>query len=93
MNTVLLINITRVLFRKLSHTAKHVRAAQRATATLLPVFGIHYIFYLIQPEFLESCNQFLDVLHYFGLAIDSLHGFAVVTIFCFCNAEVSQVAM
>ncbi|XP_074602826.1 calcitonin gene-related peptide type 1 receptor-like [Brevipalpus obovatus] len=87
-NLVLLCNIIRVLFPKLMASPDHFKSALRATFILILVFGVHYLFFLLEPGLSESCDIFSLVLLYLGLAFASLQGAITATILCFLNSEV-----
>lgn len=87
-NCILLGNIVWVLFKKLGSSPQHFRTALKATLFLIPVFGIHYMFYMTRMKIKESCEPFQEFLFYLGIAIDCLQGAFVTTIFCLLNAEV-----
>lgn len=57
---------------------------------LLPVFGIHYLFYIVPFDPFESCSTFLFIIYYLLRIVEGLQGAIVTTIFCFLNKEVFQ---
>lgn len=89
-NCILLGNILFVLFKKLRSSPAHFRTALRATLLLIPVFGIHYMFYVTRGRIMELCDSFSNFLFFLGVVIDCLQGTFVSIIFCFLNSEVSN---
>ncbi|XP_015788245.1 calcitonin gene-related peptide type 1 receptor isoform X2 [Tetranychus urticae] len=87
-NLILLLNIIRVFFTKLTASPDHFRSALRATSILIIVFGVHYLFFLIEPTLLQSCDVIPKILLYIGLVSASLQGAITATLLCFCNSEV-----
>ena len=87
-NSLFLGNIIRVLFRKLRSSPAHFRTALRATLLLIPVFGVHFLFYLTQASVKWSCVYTLECLYYLGIVVECLQGAFVATVFCFMNSEV-----
>lgn len=91
-NVLLLINMTYILFRKLSSSeidSTHVKSGVRASLFLVPVFGIQYVFYIVPFDPFESCSTFLFVIHYILIITEALQGAMVAIIFCFFNKEVT----
>lgn len=74
---------------KLRSTPDHLKTALRATLILVPVFGIHYMFFVTQATMVDSCDLILQSLFYIAIAADSLQGAIVAMIFCLFNSEVS----
>lgn len=89
-NCILLGNILYVLFKKLRSSPTHFKTALRATLLLVPVFGIHYMFYVTRGRIMELCDSFSNFLFFLGVVIDCLQGTFVSIIFCFVNSEVSN---
>ena len=87
-NCGLLGNIIRVLCTKLRSSPAHFRAALRATLFLVPVFGVHYVFYVTKGRMVETCDAFLNFLFYLSIAVDCLQGVLVAMTFCILNSEV-----
>lgn len=87
-NCILLGDIVRVLCTKFRSSPDHFKTAVKAVLFLLPVFGVHYIFYVSRQAISEDCILFHEVLIYVGVGVDSLQGAIVATIFCLMNSEV-----
>ena len=88
-NCVLLGEIARCLCTKFRSSPDHFKTALKAVLFLIPVFGVHYIFYVSKQAIAEDCLLFHETLIYVGVGVDSLQGAIVATIFCLLNAEVS----
>lgn len=73
---------------KLRGSPDHFRAGLRASIMLLPIFGIHYAFYIKQFNPFDSCEAILFIIFYVQIIFEGLQGTFVTTIFCFLNAEV-----
>ena len=78
----------RVLCTKFRYSPDHFKAALKAVLFLVPVFGIHYIFYVSKQAMAEDCILFHEILTYVGVGVDSLQGAIVATIFCLMNSDV-----
>lgn len=89
-NCILLTLIGCVLFRKLRSSPAHIRTALRATLILIPIFGIHYMFFVSQATIIEACDLLKQSLFYIGVAADSSQGAIVALIFCLFNSEVRK---
>ncbi|XP_034242766.1 calcitonin receptor [Thrips palmi] len=95
LNFVFLLNIVRVLWSKLragpmvgSHSERPSRTllqAVRATLLLLPLLGLQYLVTPFRPDTGSMWERFHEVVSAF---FTSFQGFAVATLFCFCNGEV-----
>lgn len=83
-------NIIRVLCTKFRSSPQHFKAALRAALFLIPVFGIHYVFYVSKKSILDTCDLSLEIVLYLGIAVECLQGAFVSIIFCFMNGEVSN---
>ncbi|XP_011330475.1 secretin receptor isoform X2 [Ooceraea biroi] len=91
-NFVLFINIVRVLLMKLKSTmseeTERYKRWARSTLVLVPLFGVHYAFFLGMSysigmdENVEAVWLFCDQL------FASFQGFFVAVLFCFLNGEV-----
>ncbi|KAK3874973.1 hypothetical protein Pcinc_020123 [Petrolisthes cinctipes] len=90
-NTVLLGNMTRVLMTKLrgvsGNQSNASRRAVKATAFLLPMFGLQFFLPLYVPPSTISC-QAMQVYFFFATLVDGLQGLYVATVYCFINKEV-----
>ncbi|KPM12082.1 7 transmembrane receptor (Secretin family)-like protein 3 [Sarcoptes scabiei] len=88
-NFILLSYMIYVLFKKFTHhNVQHLRSSVKRSFVLVPVFGIHYVFYIVPFDPFESCQTFLFILHYSMIIIEALQGTIVTTIFCFFNSEI-----
>ena len=87
-NCLLLMDIVRVLCTKLRSSPHHFKAALKSVLYLVPVFGVHYIFYVTKQAMEEDCVLLHEVLNCIGVAVDSLQGTIVASVFCFLNSEV-----
>lgn len=58
---------------------------------LMPVFGIHYLFYIVPFDPFESCSTVLFIIYYLLRIVEGLQGAIVTTIFCFLNKEVFSI--
>ncbi|KAH9409747.1 hypothetical protein TYRP_010758 [Tyrophagus putrescentiae] len=90
-NIVLLVNMTYIMFKKLSSSNDtHIKSGLRASLFLVPVFGIQYVFYIVPFDPFESCATYLFVIHYVLIITEALQGAMVATIFCFFNKEIQE---
>ncbi|XP_050418804.1 calcitonin gene-related peptide type 1 receptor isoform X2 [Patella vulgata] len=89
-NICLLINIIRLLITKLRQIpeASQSKKAARATLILVPLFGLQYLIFPVQPAKDSPFNPFY---HYFIAMLTSLQGALVSIMYCFCNGEVLAV--
>ena len=77
-----------MLFTKLRTSPQHFRTALKATVFLIPVFGVHFLFFMTKKYVNESCETFLEFLFYLGIVVECLQGAFVAVVFCFLNSEV-----
>uniref|UniRef100_A0A8C9KEA1 Corticotropin releasing hormone receptor 2 n=1 Tax=Panthera tigris altaica TaxID=74533 RepID=A0A8C9KEA1_PANTA len=88
-NFVFLFNIVRILMTKLraSTTSETIqyRKAVKATLVLLPLLGITYMLFFINPGE-DDLSQIVFV--YFNSFLQSFQGFFVSVFYCFFNGEV-----
>ncbi|KAJ8983284.1 hypothetical protein NQ317_010534 [Molorchus minor] len=88
-NTLLLLDIIRVMLMKMKHgsTTRQTKAAFRATLFLIPLFGIHIIVTAKKIVFDDSClaEDFYEFTRY---SMEALQGIFVATLFCYANSEV-----
>ncbi|XP_035002565.1 corticotropin-releasing factor receptor 1 isoform X2 [Hippoglossus stenolepis] len=92
-NFIFLFNIVRILMTKLraSTTSETIqyRKAVKATLVLLPLLGITYMLFFVNPGEDEiSQNVFI----YFNSFLESFQGFFVSVFYCFLNSEVRSAA-
>ncbi|OTF82369.1 hypothetical protein BLA29_007617 [Euroglyphus maynei] len=89
-NTILLIYMMYVLLEKLttSSNAKQLRSIVIKSLLLVPVFGIHYMFYIVPFDPFESCASYQFVFHYVMIITEALQGSIVSTVFCLFNQEI-----
>uniref|UniRef100_A0A3B4AQD6 G-protein coupled receptors family 2 profile 2 domain-containing protein n=1 Tax=Periophthalmus magnuspinnatus TaxID=409849 RepID=A0A3B4AQD6_9GOBI len=90
-NFVFLFNIVRILMTKLraSTTSETIqyRKAVKATLVLLPLLGITYMLFFVNPGE-DDISQIVFI--YFNSFLQSFQGFFVSVFYCFLNGEVSQ---
>ncbi|XP_032257734.1 corticotropin-releasing factor receptor 2 isoform X6 [Phoca vitulina] len=88
-NFVFLFNIVRILMTKLraSTTSETIqyRKAVKATLVLLPLLGITYMLFFINPGE-DDLSQIVFI--YFNSFLQSFQGFFVSVFYCFLNGEV-----
>ncbi|KAH0627643.1 hypothetical protein JD844_003664 [Phrynosoma platyrhinos] len=89
-NFVFLFNIVRILMTKLraSTTSETIqyRKAVKATLVLLPLLGITYMLFFVNPGE-DDISQIFFI--YFNSFLQSFQGFFVSVFYCFLNGEVS----
>uniref|UniRef100_A0A7N8X4A1 Parathyroid hormone/parathyroid hormone-related peptide receptor n=1 Tax=Mastacembelus armatus TaxID=205130 RepID=A0A7N8X4A1_9TELE len=93
-NFILFLNIIRVLATKLRETnagrcdtRKQYRKLLKSTLVLMPLFGVHYIIFSAMPYTEVYGIPWLIQMHY-EMLFNSIQGFIVAIIYCFCNGEV-----
>ncbi|XP_012973674.1 corticotropin-releasing factor receptor 2 isoform X3 [Mesocricetus auratus] len=88
-NFIFLFNIVRILMTKLraSTTSETIqyRKAVKATLVLLPLLGITYILFFVNPGE-DDLSQIVFI--YFNSFLQSFQGFFVSVFYCFFNGEV-----
>nr|ABP01570.1 corticotrophin-releasing factor type 1 receptor [Alexandromys oeconomus] len=88
-NFIFLFNIVRILMTKLraSTTSETIqyRKAVKATLVLLPLLGITYMLFFVNPGEDEVSRI---VFIYFNSFLESFQGFFVSVFYCFLNSEV-----
>ncbi|XP_046393838.1 corticotropin-releasing factor receptor 1-like isoform X2 [Ischnura elegans] len=91
-NTVLLVDIARVMLTKLrtskSANAGKLRMTAKATLFLMPLFGVQLLFTVARPNTRDCVAE--QVYYFFAYTTDGLQGFFVVLIYCFLNKEVRE---
>ncbi|XP_066485372.1 parathyroid hormone/parathyroid hormone-related peptide receptor-like [Tiliqua scincoides] len=90
----LFLNIVRVLALKLWETnagklnpRQQYRKLMKSTLVLMPLFGVHYMVFMAMPYTAVSSTLWQVQMHY-EMLFNSLQGFFVALIYCFCNGEV-----
>uniref|UniRef100_A0A670IVR3 Parathyroid hormone/parathyroid hormone-related peptide receptor n=1 Tax=Podarcis muralis TaxID=64176 RepID=A0A670IVR3_PODMU len=93
-NFFLFLNIVRVLASKLWETnagkldpRQQYRKLLKSTLVLMPLFGVHYVVFMAIPYTAVSSVLWQIQMHY-EMLFNSLQGFFVALIYCFCNGEV-----
>ncbi|XP_033026436.1 parathyroid hormone/parathyroid hormone-related peptide receptor-like [Lacerta agilis] len=93
-NFFLFLNIVRVLASKLWETnagkldpRQQYRKLLKSTLVLMPLFGVHYVVFMAIPYTAVSSVLWQIQMHY-EMLFNSLQGFFVAFIYCFCNGEV-----
>ncbi|XP_026525343.1 parathyroid hormone/parathyroid hormone-related peptide receptor-like [Notechis scutatus] len=93
-NFFLFLNIVRVLASKLWETntgkldpRQQYRKLLKSTLVLMPLFGVHYMVFMATPYTAVSSTLWQIQMHY-EMLFNSLQGFFVALIYCFCNGEV-----
>uniref|UniRef100_A0A8B9JRC9 Corticotropin releasing hormone receptor 1 n=1 Tax=Astyanax mexicanus TaxID=7994 RepID=A0A8B9JRC9_ASTMX len=88
-NFIFLFNIVRILMTKLraSTTSETIqyRKAVKATLVLLPLLGITYMLFFVNPGE-DEVSQIVFI--YFNSFLQSFQGFFVSVFYCFLNSEV-----
>ncbi|XP_068592914.1 corticotropin-releasing factor receptor 1-like isoform X1 [Cebidichthys violaceus] len=92
-NFIFLFNIVRILMTKLrasttSETMQY-RKAVKATLVLLPLLGITYMLFFVNPGE-DEISQIVFI--YFNSFLESFQGFFVSVFYCFLNSEVRSAA-
>ncbi|XP_025762308.1 corticotropin-releasing factor receptor 1 isoform X4 [Oreochromis niloticus] len=89
-NFVFLFNIVRILMTKLraSTTSETIqyRKAVKATLVLLPLLGITYMLFFVNPGGEDEVARIVFI--YFNSILESFQGFFVSVFYCFLNSEV-----
>ncbi|XP_032091836.1 parathyroid hormone/parathyroid hormone-related peptide receptor-like [Thamnophis elegans] len=93
-NFFLFLNIVRVLASKLWETntgkldpRQQYKKLLKSTLVLMPLFGVHYMVFMATPYTAVSSTLWQIQMHY-EMLFNSLQGFFVALIYCFCNGEV-----
>ncbi|XP_067345237.1 parathyroid hormone 3 receptor isoform X3 [Channa argus] len=93
-NFLLFVNIIRVLASKLWETntgkldpRQQYRKLLKSTLVLMPLFGVHYMLFMALP-YTEVTGLLWQVQMHYEMFFNSLQGFFVAFIYCFCNGEV-----
>ncbi|KAH8386657.1 hypothetical protein KR093_001812 [Drosophila rubida] len=89
--TVFLINVLRVIVRKLHPQSAQpaplaIRKAVRATIILVPLFGLQHFLLPYRPDAGTQLDRFYQLL---SVVLVSLQGFVVSFLFCFANHDVT----
>ncbi|CAB1341523.1 unnamed protein product [Coregonus sp. 'balchen'] len=88
-NFIFLFNIVRILMTKLraSTTSETIqyRKAVKATLVLLPLLGITYMLFFVNPGGEDEVAQIVFI--YFNSILESFQGFFVSVFYCFLNSE------
>ncbi|MEQ2182261.1 hypothetical protein GOODEAATRI_020481, partial [Goodea atripinnis] len=88
-NFVFLFNIVRILMTKLraSTTSETIqyRKAVKATLVLLPLLGITYMLFFVNPGGEDEVAQIVFI--YFNSILESFQGFFVSVFYCFLNMK------
>ncbi|XP_046710869.1 parathyroid hormone 3 receptor isoform X2 [Silurus meridionalis] len=93
-NFFLFLNIIRVLASKLWETntgkldpRQQYRKLLKSTLVLMPLFGVHYMVFMGLP-YTEVTGMLWQIQMHYEIFFNSLQGFFVAFIYCFCNGEV-----
>ncbi|XP_027014896.2 parathyroid hormone 3 receptor [Tachysurus fulvidraco] len=93
-NFFLFLNIIRVLASKLWETntgkldpRQQYRKLLKSTLVLMPLFGVHYMVFMGLP-YTEVTGLLWQIQMHYEIFFNSLQGFFVAFIYCFCNGEV-----
>ncbi|MFT7797630.1 corticotropin-releasing factor receptor 1-like [Arapaima gigas] len=93
-NFIFLFNIVRILMTKLraSTTSETIqyRKAVKATLVLLPLLGITYMLFFVNPGE-DEISQIVFI--YFNSFLESFQGFFVSVFYCFLNSELAASAL
>ncbi|KAK3528949.1 hypothetical protein QTP70_014158, partial [Hemibagrus guttatus] len=92
-NFFLFLNIIRVLASKLWETntgkldpRQQYRKLLKSTLVLMPLFGVHYMVFMGLP-YTEVTGLLWQIQMHYEIFFNSLQGFFVAFIYCFCNGE------
>uniref|UniRef100_A0A452RQ30 Corticotropin-releasing factor receptor 2 n=1 Tax=Ursus americanus TaxID=9643 RepID=A0A452RQ30_URSAM len=88
-NFVFLFNIVRILMTKLASQSSAGEKAVKATLVLLPLLGITYMLFFVNPGE-DDLSQIVFI--YFNSFLQSFQGFFVSVFYCFFNGEVGDQA-
>ncbi|TSL75239.1 Parathyroid hormone/parathyroid hormone-related peptide receptor [Bagarius yarrelli] len=93
-NFFLFLNIIRVLASKLWETntgkldpRQQYKKLLKSTLVLMPLFGVHYMVFMGLP-YTEVTGLLWQIQMHYEIFFNSLQGFFVAFIYCFCNGEV-----
>ncbi|XP_047096887.1 calcitonin gene-related peptide type 1 receptor-like [Schistocerca piceifrons] len=91
-NTILLIDIIRVLLTKLRHVTSarsgYIRRTTKATLMLAPVFGINILLTAYRPQ-PDSCTA-EQAYYFFSYFMEGMQGFIVALLYVYLNKEVQS---
>ncbi|GLH08757.1 PDF receptor [Gryllus bimaculatus] len=95
LNVIFMINIVRVVVRKLlagprvgsARPSSTMLQALRATLLLVPLLGLQYMLTPFKPH---EDHEYFRVYEVTLAVTASFQGLCVATLFCFCNGEVIQ---
>nr|KAG5689049.1 hypothetical protein BaRGS_006445 [Batillaria attramentaria] len=91
-NFCFFVNIMRVLFTKLraanTRDPQRYKKLARSTLVLIPLFGVHYIFFITVSHHHHINPNLEVVLMYLEMTLSSFQGTVVAFLFCFLNGEV-----
>lgn len=91
-NTILLMDIIRVLLTKLRHVTSaksgYIRRTTKATLMLAPVFGINILLTAYRPK-PKSCSA-EQAYYFFSYFMEGMQGFIVALLYVYLNKEVQS---
>uniref|UniRef100_UPI000F45EFAF Parathyroid hormone/parathyroid hormone-related peptide receptor,Parathyroid hormone/parathyroid hormone-related peptide receptor,GlgA glycogen synthase,Parathyroid hormone/parathyroid hormone-related peptide receptor n=1 Tax=Homo sapiens TaxID=9606 RepID=UPI000F45EFAF len=70
-----------------SDTRQQYRKLAKSTLVLMPLFGVHYIVFMLTP-YTEVSGTLWQVRMHYEMLFNSFQGFFVAIAYCFCNGEV-----
>ncbi|CAG4969531.1 unnamed protein product [Parnassius apollo] len=86
-NTVLFVDILRVLLTKLRNTENSYQlSTAKATLFLMPLFGTQFLLTAFRPT--TSDCTWEQVYYYVSYTLEGLQGFIVALLYCYVNKEV-----
>lgn len=90
LNFVFLINIIRIVYKKLTasnvNESHQYRRAVKSTLILVPLFGLHFI---LSPYVMCDSQTWSQLYNQFNRFIEAVQGLIVAMIYCFFNAEIT----
>ncbi|CAH2071311.1 unnamed protein product, partial [Iphiclides podalirius] len=85
-NSVLFIDILRVLLTKLRNSENANQLTAKATLFLMPLFGIQFLFTALRPNTTNCLWE--QIYYYISYSLEALQGFTVALLYCYINKEV-----
>ncbi|XP_030025544.2 calcitonin receptor-like protein 1 [Manduca sexta] len=86
-NTVLFIDVLRVLFTKIRNSENaNQLSTTKATLFLMPLFGTQFLLTAFRPNTINCTGE--QIYYYVAYTVEGLQGFIVALLYCYINKEV-----